>query len=46
MLLAKMLWNFDMELPVEMKNWPRECKSYLVWDKRPLYVRLTPKENA
>lgn len=46
MLLAKMLWNFDMELPVEMKDWMNECKGYQIWDKGPLYVRLTPKEKS
>ena len=46
MLLAMMLWNFDIELPNEMKNWPEECKGYMIWDKPPLNVRLTPREKA
>lgn len=39
LILAKILWNFDMEL-VSGKDWP-EQKSYSVWDKKPLMVKFT-----
>lgn len=43
LILARVLWNFDMELAPESIgiNWPDQ-KTYFLWEKRPLKVRLTP----
>ncbi|KAJ5113438.1 hypothetical protein N7456_001972 [Penicillium angulare] len=41
LVLAKILWNFDMELVDEKVKWTDHL-SYVLWDKPPLYVRLAP----
>ncbi|KAK2768202.1 hypothetical protein FQN54_000054 [Arachnomyces sp. PD_36] len=35
LILARMLWNFDLELCEESEKW-NEQLSYIVWDRRPL----------
>jgi hypothetical protein len=42
LVLAQILWNFDMELLEKSKSWT-EHLSYVLWDKPPLYVHLTPR---
>ena len=41
LILAKLLWSFDLELCGESEDWG-QLKAYMVWDKRPLWVKLTP----
>lgn len=41
LILASILWNFDMELVSGQENWIDQ-KIYLVWEKHPLMVKLTP----
>lgn len=38
-ILARLVWNFDMELERESLNWNRQ-KVYILWDKPPLMVKL------
>ncbi|OJJ42281.1 hypothetical protein ASPZODRAFT_155391 [Penicilliopsis zonata CBS 506.65] len=38
-ILAKILWNFDVELQPQSASWD-DCKSYIVWEKGPLWVCL------
>lgn len=38
--LARMVWGFDMELMPESLDWSKQ-KVFLLWEKRPLYVKLT-----
>lgn len=38
--LARMIWGFDMELMPESLDWSKQ-KVFLLWEKRPLYVKLT-----
>ncbi|EKG21958.1 Cytochrome P450 [Macrophomina phaseolina MS6] len=40
-LLAKLLWHFDLELSPKCQNW-NEQKNYALWEKHPLYVTLKP----
>ncbi|KAL4977328.1 cytochrome P450 [Aspergillus desertorum] len=40
LILARILWNFDMELSPESDGWERQ-KVYTLWDKGPLMVRLS-----
>ncbi|KAL8720308.1 MAG: hypothetical protein Q9225_002820 [Loekoesia sp. 1 TL-2023] len=44
-ILARVLWNFDMELEEESQGWT-EQKEYTLWDKPPLWVRLKHKGAA
>jgi cytochrome P450 len=41
-ILARMIWNFDMELCEESKEWVKGQPVYLVYDKPPLMVKLKP----
>lgn len=43
--LAKILWNFDLELQEKSKRW-NEQSVHLVWVKGPLMVKLTPVKRA
>jgi hypothetical protein len=39
--MAKVLWHFDLSLDNESRKWTNQ-KAYLIWDKHPLMVKLTP----
>ena len=41
LILARLLWNFNMELMPESSNWHVQ-KTFLLYEKGPLYCRLTP----
>lgn len=41
LILARMVWNFDMELAPDSKQWINQ-PSYVVWEKGNLNVKLTP----
>ncbi|EPE34250.1 Cytochrome P450 [Glarea lozoyensis ATCC 20868] len=43
-VLAKMLWNFDMELCEDSVDWKDDMKVYIVYQKRPLNVVLTRRK--
>jgi len=42
LILARLLWNFDLELDERSRRWIYEMKMFLLWEKQPLYVKLTP----
>ncbi|POS74303.1 cytochrome P450 [Diaporthe helianthi] len=42
-ILARVLWNFDLELAEESRDWLSRQKIYTLWEKSPLYVYLTPR---
>jgi len=41
-ILARMLWNFDMELAEESLDWTKKQRFFNLWEKGPLYVHLRP----
>ncbi len=41
-ILARLIWNFDMELCVESKNWVDGMKVFMIYQRAPLMVKLTP----
>ncbi|KAL1872679.1 hypothetical protein Daus18300_004225 [Diaporthe australafricana] len=43
-ILARMLWNFDMELSPESEGWEKQ-KVYTLWDKGPLMVKLSARDG-
>lgn len=43
LILAKLLWNFDLTLCSESEKWSSQ-KIYLMWEKGPLFVRLRPAQ--
>jgi hypothetical protein len=44
-ILAKVLWNFDLSLEKESKHWTNQ-RLFLVWHKGPLMVKLTPVDRT
>ncbi|TQS37696.1 hypothetical protein Golomagni_01819 [Golovinomyces magnicellulatus] len=44
MIIAHVLWNFDMELEPDMVNWDYQ-RIYKLWEKKPLHVKLYPRKN-
>jgi cytochrome P450 len=45
-ILARLIWNFDMELQTESSNWADKQKVYILWDKPSLMVKLTAREHV
>ncbi|KAK1597519.1 cytochrome P450 [Colletotrichum navitas] len=41
-VLAKLLWNFDLELAEDSEEWMETQKIYTIWEKGPLHVYLRP----
>jgi hypothetical protein len=40
LIITKVLFNFDLELMPESRNWIANQKIYLLWEKLPLLVKL------
>ena len=45
LIIAKLLWHFDMELCVESEEWIKQ-KVYTLWEKPPLMVKLIARSGA
>ncbi|KAI3542082.1 cytochrome P450 [Colletotrichum abscissum] len=46
LILARMIWNFDMKLSEESGGWDDKSQVYLLWEKGPVNVYLTPREKV
>lgn len=44
LILAKLLWSFDLELDERSRGWMEQQKVFLLWEKGPLYVRIKRAE--
>ena len=44
-ILARVLWNFDMRIAEESLDWMSKQKIYNLWEKGPLMVHLTPAKR-
>lgn len=42
-ILARILWNFDIELAEDSKDWIERQRVYVLWEKLPLNIYLTPR---
>jgi hypothetical protein len=42
LILAKIIFNFDLQLADDSRDWFREQKVYFLWEKPALNIRLTP----
>jgi hypothetical protein len=40
MVVARLLWNFDIELLDEQLDWAARQRVYMVYEKGPLMIRL------
>ncbi|KAJ4349096.1 hypothetical protein N0V95_004877 [Ascochyta clinopodiicola] len=45
LILAKLLWTFDLELVQPEQDWMKEQRVFALWEKPPLEVRLTPVQR-
>lgn len=43
LVLARMLFNFDMILHDKDRNWMADQKAYNIWSKTAVLVRLFPR---
>lgn len=43
LILARLIWNFDLKLAEESHDWARQSKVFLLWEKGPVMVHLTPR---
>lgn len=46
LVMAKLLWSFDLELVAGQGDWVAGQKVFGFWDKPPLWCRLVPLERA
>lgn len=42
LILARLIWNFDIEIDEDDKDWAKKQQVFILWDKGPLKARLTP----
>jgi len=40
LILAKMIWSFDLELDPKSDDWMKRCKVFGLWKKPALLVRV------
>ncbi|KAF4981105.1 hypothetical protein FDECE_17751 [Fusarium decemcellulare] len=45
-ILARLVWNFDVELDDVDHNWLSGQKTYMIWEKGPLKLRFTNVERS
>ncbi|KAG8170257.1 hypothetical protein KVR01_001002 [Diaporthe batatas] len=45
MLMCKVLWNFDLALAEDSRNWIDQCKAFSIWEKPPLHVYVKSRQN-
>lgn len=43
LVLAKLVWNFDIELDPRSDGWLDKNLLYFLWQKAELFVRLIPR---
>ncbi|KAF2209113.1 hypothetical protein CERZMDRAFT_100860 [Cercospora zeae-maydis SCOH1-5] len=42
-IVARLLWSFDITVAEQSKNWKKELQGWVLWDKRPLWLNLKPR---
>lgn len=42
MILARVIYNFDLEIAEESRGWMEKQRIFLFWEKGPLHVHLKP----
>jgi len=45
LILARVLWNFDMELCKESQDWATQ-KTFVLWEKSELHCVLKPRKET
>lgn len=42
LILARLIWNFDVKLAEESYGWAERSKVFLLWEKGPVNVYMKP----
>lgn len=42
LILARIIYDFDLKLADDSQQWIERQKAYMLWDRLPLNVYLTP----
>lgn len=45
LILAKILWHFDLELVPHQDDWMSNQRVFALWEKPALQIRLTPVQR-
>lgn len=46
LILAKVLWNFDLSLTEVSEGWAETQRTYTLWEKPPLMVKISRRTNT
>lgn len=46
LILAKVIWTFDLKLDAKSEDWMQECKVLTLWSKPELLIQTTPVVRA
>ncbi|KAK4039424.1 cytochrome P450 [Parachaetomium inaequale] len=46
LIMARIIFEFDMELADQCRDWLKNARVYTIWEKEPLYVRFTPVKRG
>lgn len=44
MIVARMVWNFDMRIAEDSKGWDERSQAFLLWEKGPVNCYITPRK--
>ncbi|KAF5511195.1 Trichothecene C-15 hydroxylase [Colletotrichum siamense] len=45
LILARIIWNFDLELETQSREWAANQKVFFFWDKPPLWTYFKPRRS-
>lgn len=45
-ILARVLWNFDLKIAEDLEDWQKQEEVYTLWLKGDLNFYLTPREKV
>ena len=45
-IVARLIWNFEIEIAEQSRQWADGLRAWLIWEKRPLHVYLKRREQA
>lgn len=45
LIMARILWNFELKLDKTCTNWVDDMVEYFGWEKTPLLVSLVPRQK-
>lgn len=46
LIIARIVWNFDLGLAEDCRTWGEDLKIFHLWVITPLYVKFTPVERG